>query len=95
MTNTTDLSSSLSGAMDSLLSSLREAAPTQETIINKEGSEWFYEINKKSMVRVPIGTEVKVLSDQPLDHDGRPAAQTANGDIIRIAFDRVDTIGFH
>jgi hypothetical protein len=95
MTNTTDLSSSLSGAMDSLLSSLREAVPTQETVINKEGSEWFYEINKKSMVRVPIGTEVKVLKDQPPDHDGRLAAQTANGDIIRIAKERIDTIGFH
>jgi hypothetical protein len=95
MTNITDLSSSLSGAMDSLLSSLRTLAPSVETVIGDEGTEWFYEINKKAMVRVPIGTQIKVMSKYPADEQGRLVAQTANGDIIRIPIERVMKVGFH
>ena len=47
------------------------------------------------MVRVPIGTKIHEVSEYPADSEGRVVAQTANGDIIRIAADRVDTLGFH
>ena len=95
MTNTTDLSSSLSGAMDSLLSSLRGAAPSLETVISDEGTEWFYELNKRTMVRVPIGTQIKVMPKYPADESGRLVAQTVNGDVIRIPVARIVKIGFH
>ena len=95
MTNTTDLSSSLSGAIDSLLSSLRANTPAPETVIGGNGTEWFYDVNKKTMVRVPAGTQVMMMPKYPADADGRIVVQTANGDIIRIPEERIIKIGFH
>ena len=95
MTIQTKLSSSLSGAMDDLLSALRTKAPSPYVVVATGGTEWFYDIVKKSMVRVPIGTRLHEVSEYPADKEGRVVAQTANGDIIRIAKDRIETIGFH
>ena len=95
MTIQSELSSSLSGAMDDLLSAIKNKAPDPYVVVSPGGTEWFYDIVKKSMVRVPIGTRIHEVSEYPADSEGRVVAQTANGDIIRIAAERVDTLGFH
>ena len=95
MTTATDLSSSLSGALDQLLTSLRTKAPEPVTIVSAGDSEWFYDLIKKSMVRVPEGTRVMEVSQYPPDANGRIVVQTENNDIIRIDPDQVAEIGFH
>ena len=67
MTTQTNLSSSLSGALDTLLQSLRAAAPVITCSLAGEGSEWYYEINKKTMIKVPNGTEVVELTKYGAD----------------------------
>ena len=95
MTIQTDLSSSLSGAMDDLLSALRTKAPDPYVVVAAGKTEWFYDIVKKSMVRVLAGTRLHEVPEYPEDKEGRVVVQTANGDIIRIAKEHVETIGFH
>jgi len=94
-TNMTDLSSSLSGALDQLLGSLRAAAPVITYSLAGEGSEWYYDLQKKSMVRVPNGTEVVEVSKYSPDKQGRIVVQTINNDIIRVDPERILKIGFH
>ena len=71
MTSTSDLSSSLSGALDTLLSSLRAAAPQVTCSLHGEGSEWYYEINKRTMIKVPNGTEILEAPKYGTDEQGR------------------------
>ena len=92
---TSNLSSSLSGAMDTLLESLRAAAPITVYTITGEGSEWYYDISKRSMVRVPNGTEIQVSDKYPKDKQGRVVAQSINNDLIRIHPDRIFKTSFH
>ena len=94
-TDMTDLSSSLSGALDRLLESLRVAAPTATCSLNGDGSEWYYDIAKKSMVRVPNGTEVLQVSKYPPDKYGRVVVQTVNNDLIRVLPERILKVSFH
>ena len=94
-TQMTDLSSSLSGALDTLLQSLRSAAPPITCSLTGEGSEWYYEINKKAMVKVPNGTEIVQLTKYGADKKGRVVCQTANNDIIRVDPERIFRLGFH
>ena len=93
--NMTDLSSSLSGALDSLLGSLRAAAPLITCSLTGEGSEWYYDIQKRTMVKVPNGTEIMEVSKYPPDERGRVVVQTINNDIIRVDPVRILRIGFH
>jgi hypothetical protein len=93
--NITDLSSSLSGAMDQLLGSLRAAAPPITYSLAGKGSEWYYDLQKRSMVRVPNGTEVIELPKYPPDDLGRIVVQTFNNDVIRVDPKRILKIGFH
>ena len=95
MTTETDLSSSLSGALDSLLGSLRAAAPQVTCSLHGEGSEWYYEINKRTMIRVPNGTEILEVSKYPPDERGRVVVQTINNEIIRVEPDRIFRSSFH
>ncbi len=95
MTTQTDLSSSLSGALDTLLQSLRAATAPVTCSLTGEGSEWYYEINKKSMVKVPNGTEVIELKKYGSDKKGRVVCQTANNDIIRVDPERIFRLGYH
>lgn len=95
MTTQTDLSSSLSGALDTLLQSLRAAAPAITCSLAGEGSEWYYEINKKTMIRVPNGTEVVELTKYGADKKGRVVCQTVNNDIIRVDPERIFRLGYH
>ena len=95
MTTQTDLSSSLSGALDTLLQSLRAAAPAITCSLAGEGSEWYYEINKKAMVKVPNGTEIIQLTKYGADKKGRVVCQTANNDIIRVDPERIFRLGYH
>ena len=97
-TQMTDLSSSLSGALDSLLGSLREALPITVfslTASEEDSSEWYYDINKKSMVRVPNGTEVIEHPKYSKDKKGRIVVQTVNNDLIRVDPSRIFKTGFH
>lgn len=95
MTIESELSSSLSGALDTLLSSLRAAAPQVTASLAGEGSEWYYEVNKRTVVRVPNGTEVMEISKYPPDERGRVVVQTINNDIIRVHPDRIFKTSFH
>ena len=95
MTTQTNLSSSLSGALDTLLQSLRAAAPVITCSLAGEGSEWYYEINKKTMIKVPNGTEVIELTKYGADKKGRVVCQTINNDIIRVDPERIFRLGFH
>tara|TARA_B100000073_G_C23689237_1_gene555744 strand:- start:815 stop:1102 length:288 start_codon:yes stop_codon:yes gene_type:complete len=95
MTTTTDLSSSLSGALDTLLGSLRAAAPQITCSLHGEGSEWYYEINKRTMIRVPNGTEILEVSKYPPDERGRVVVQTINNEIIRVDPERILKLSFH
>lgn len=95
MTTQTDLSSSLSGALDTLLQSLRAAAPVITCSLAGEGSEWYYEINKKAMIKVPNGTEVVELTKYGADKKGRVVCQTVNNDIIRVDPERIFRLGYH
>ena len=95
MTTQTDLSSSLSGALDTLLQSLRSAAPAITCSLAGEGSEWYYEINKKAMIKVPNGTEVVELTKYGADKKGRVVCQTVNNDIIRVDPERIFRLGYH
>ncbi len=95
MTTQTDLSSSLSGALDTLLQSLRAAAPAITCSLAGEGSEWYYEINKKTMIRVPNGTEIVELTKYGADKKGRVVCQTVNNDIIRVDPERIFRLGYH
>ena len=95
MTTQTDLSSSLSGALDTLLQSLRAAAPAITCSLAGEGSEWYYEINKKTMIRVPNGTEIVELTKYGADKKGRVVCQTVNNDIIRVEPERIFRLGYH
>mgnify|MGYP001420117285 FL=1 len=95
MTTQTDLSSSLSGALDTLLQSLRAAAPAITCSLAGEGSEWYYEINKKAMIKVPNGTEVVELTKYGADKKGRVVCQTVNNDIIRVDPERIFRLGYH
>ena len=95
MTTQTDLSSSLSGALDTLLQSLRAAAPAITCSLAGEGSEWYYEINKKAMIKVPNGTEVVELTKYGADKKGRVVCQTVNNDIIRVEPERIFRLGYH
>jgi len=95
MTTQTNLSSSLSGALDTLLQSLRAAAPVITCSLAGEGSEWYYEINKKTMIKVPNGTEVVELTKYGADKKGRVVCQTINNDIIRVDPERIFRLGFH
>ena len=95
MTTQTDLSSSLSGALDTLLQSLRAAAPVITCSLAGEGSEWYYEINKKAMIKVPNGTEVVELTKYGADEKGRVVCQTVNNDIIRVDPERIFRLGYH
>ncbi len=95
MTTQTNLSSSLSGALDTLLQSLRAAAPAITCSLAGEGSEWYYEINKKTMIKVPNGTEVVELKKHGVDHKGRVVCQTVNNDIIRVDPERIFRLGYH
>ena len=95
MTTTSDLSSSLSGAISTLLNSLREVQPPATHTVAGDGSEWFYDINKRSMVRVPNGTEIIVSDTYPADNRGRVVAQTINNDVIRIHPDRILKVSYH
>jgi hypothetical protein len=90
-----NLSSSLSGAIDTLLESLRAAAPAAIYTIVGEGSEWYYDIQKRCMVRVPNGTEVQVSQKHNPDQLGRVVAQSINNDLIRIHPDRIFRVSFH
>ena len=94
-TQMTDLSSSLSGALDTLLQSLRSAAPQITCSLTGEGSEWYYEINKKTMIKVPNGTEIIQLTKYGADKKGRVVCQTVNNDIIRVDPERIFRLGFH
>ena len=95
MTTQTDLSSSLSGALATLLQSLRAAAPAITCSLAGEGSEWYYEINKKTMIRVPNGTEIVELTKYGADKKGRVVCQTVNNDIIRVDPERIFRLGYH
>ena len=95
MTTQTNLSSSLSGALDTLLQSLRAAAPAITCSLAGEGSEWYYEINKKAMIKVPNGTEVVELTKYGADKKGRVVCQTVNNDIIRVDPERIFRLGYH
>jgi len=95
MTTESELSSSLSGALDTLLSSLRAAAPQVTASLSGEGSEWYYEVNKRTMVRVPNGTEVLEVSKYPPDERGRVVVQTINNEVIRVHPDRIFKTSFH
>ena len=95
MTTQTDLSSSLSGALDTLLQSLRAAAPAITCSLAGEGSEWYYEINKKAMIKVPNGTEIVELTKYGADKKGRVVCQTVNNDIIRVDPERIFKLGYH
>lgn len=95
MTTQTDLSSSLSGALDTLLQSLRAAAPAITCSLAGEGSEWYYEINKKAMIKVPNGTEIVELTKYGADKKGRVVCQTVNNDIIRVNPERIFRLGYH
>ena len=95
MTTTTDLSSSLSGALDTLLGSLRAAAPQITCSLHGEGSVWYYEINKKTMIRVTNGTEILEVSKYPPDERGRVVVQTINNEIIRVDPERILKLSFH
>ena len=95
MTTQTDLSSSLSGALDTLLQSLRAAAPAITCSLAGEGSEWYYEINQKAMIKVPNGTEVVELTKYGADKKGRVVCQTVNNDIIRVDPERIFRLGYH
>ena len=95
MTTQTNLSSSLSGALDTLLQSLRAAAPVITCSLAGEGSEWYYEINKKTMIKVPNGAEVVELTKYGADKKGRVVCQTINNDIIRVDPERIFRLGFH
>ena len=95
MTTTTDLSSSLSGALDTLLGSLRAAAPQITCSLHGEGSEWYYEINKRTMIRVPNGTEILEVSKYPPDERGRVVVQTINNEVIRVDPERILKLSFH
>ena len=91
----TDLSSSLSGALNTLLGSLRAAAPVVTCSLAGEGSEWYYDIQRKTMVKVPNGTEIMEISKYPPDKQGRVVVQTVNNDIIRVDPERILKLGFH
>ena len=95
MTTQTDLSSSLSGALDTLLQSLRAAAPAITCSLAGEGGEWYYEINKKAMIKVPNGTEIVELTKYGADKKGRVVCQTVNNDIIRVNPERIFRLGYH
>lgn len=95
MTTTADLSSSLSGALDTLLSSLRAAAPQITCSLHGEGSEWYYEVNKRTMIKVPNGTEVLEISKYPPDSRGRVVVQTINNEVIRVDPKRILKLSFH
>ena len=95
MTTQTDLSSSLSVALYTLLQSLRAAAPAITCSLAGEGSEWYYEINKKAMIKVPNGTEVVELTKYGADMKGRVVGQTVNNDIIRVDPERIFRLGYH
>ena len=94
-THMTDLSSSLSGALDTLLGSLRAAAPPVTCSLTGEGGEWYYEINRRTMIKVPNGTEIVELTKYPPDNQGRVVCQTVNSEIIRVHPDRILKLGFH
>lgn len=95
MTITSDLSSSLSGALSDVINSLKIKAPEPYIIIGAGESEWFYDLVKKTMVRVPTGTRVLEVSGYPPDDGGRVVVQTMNNDIIRVSKERLENIGFH
>jgi len=90
-----NLSSSLSGAIDTLLESLRATQPAPVYTVTGEGSEWYYDISKRSMVRVPNGTEIQLAEKYPPDKHGRIVAQSINNDLIRIHPDRIFKSSFH
>tara|TARA_Y100001937_G_scaffold128760_1_gene207711 strand:- start:7211 stop:7498 length:288 start_codon:yes stop_codon:yes gene_type:complete len=95
MTSTSNLSSSLSGALDTLLSSLRAAAPQVTCSLHGEGSEWYYEINKRTMIKVPNGTEILEAPKYGTDEQGRVVVQTINGDVIRVDPKRILRLPYH
>jgi hypothetical protein len=95
MTTASDLSSSLSGALSEVISSLKLKAPEPYVIIAAGESEWYYDLVKKTMVRVLAGTRVLEVSGYPADEEGRVVVQTMNNDIIRVSKEQLENIGFH
>ncbi|MEC9278227.1 MAG: hypothetical protein VYC23_02860 [Chloroflexota bacterium] len=95
MTITSDLSSSLSGALTDVINSLKLKAPEPYVIIAAGESEWYYDLVKKTMVRVLAGTRVLEVSGYPPDAEGRVVVQTMNNDIIRVSKEQLENIGFH
>jgi len=95
MTTASDLSSSLSGALSEVINSLKLKAPEPYVIIAAGESEWYYDLVKKTMVRVLAGTRVLEVSGYPADEEGRVVVQTMNNDIIRVSKEQLENIGFH
>jgi hypothetical protein len=95
MTITSDLSSSLSGAIVDVINSLKIQEPEPYVIIAAGESEWYYDLMKKTMVRVLAGMRVIELPGYSPDADGRVVVQTMNNDIIRVSKEQLENIGFH
>ena len=95
MTTESELSSSLSGALAEVISALKIKAPEPYIIIGAGESEWYYDLAKKTMVRVLAGTRVLEVSGYTPDTEGRVVVQTMNNDLIRVSKERLENIGFH